>query len=136
VLTLALYVAACSKSSNLDENRKPVHPVKGKVLVQGKPAKAAFVLFVPVNEPADAPDPRPRAEADPDGSFALSTYGDKDGAPVGEYIVTVTWPGGVLPDGREEPADKLLGRYDNVTKSKLRATVKEGQNDLPPFQLQ
>jgi hypothetical protein len=135
-LTLALCHSACSSSSRVDENRKPVHPVKGKVLVQGKPAARAFVLFVPVKEPAEAPDPRPRADAADDGSFELSTYGEKDGAPAGEYIVTVTWPGGVLPDGREEPADKLLGRYENVTKSKLRATVKEGQNDLPPFQLQ
>lgn len=135
VLLLALSVTGC-KPSVVDEKRKPVHPVSGKVLVQGKPARAAFVLFVPVNESPEAPDPRPRAEADVDGSFTLSTYGDKDGAPVGEYIVTVTWPGGVLQDGREEPPDKLLGRYENITKSKLRATVKEGQNNLPPFQLQ
>jgi len=31
---------------------------------------------------------------DKEGSFALSTYGDKDGAPPGEYVVTVTWSGG------------------------------------------
>lgn len=104
-------------------------------MVKGKPAAGAFVLFIPVNEPADSPDPRPRAEAGSDGAFVLNTYEDKDGAPAGEYVVTVTWPGGVLPDGREEPADKLLGRYESAAKSKLRATVKEGPNDLPPFQL-
>jgi hypothetical protein len=90
---------------------------------------------VPVNEPAEAVDPRPRADAGEDGSFALSTYGENDGAPAGDYIVTMNWPGGVLPDGREGPQDKLLGRYADTTKSKLRASVKEGQNDLPPFQL-
>jgi hypothetical protein len=135
VLGAVVSFAACS-SSRIDENRKPVHPVRGKVTFQGKLAKGAFVLFVPVNEPAEARDPRPRAEAAEDGSFTLSTYGDNDGAPAGEYIVTMTWPGGVLSDGREEPQDKMLGRYSDIAKSKLRATVKEGQNELPPFQLQ
>jgi hypothetical protein len=111
-----------------------VHPVKGKVLVQGKPAKKAFVLFVPVKEPAEAPDPRPRAEVGDDGTFQLSTYGENDGAPAGDYSVSINWPGGVLPDGREEPADKLQGRYE-ITNTKLRASVKEGPNELAPFQL-
>jgi hypothetical protein len=132
LLLSVLIVASCS--SKVDEKRKPVFPVRGKVLVQGKPAAGAFVLFVPVNEPSQPVDPRPRAEASADGSFELSTYGTNDGAPAGEYVVSVTWPGGVLPDGREEPPDKLMGRYE-MGKSKLKATVKEGQNDLPPFQL-
>jgi len=86
------------------------------------------VLFVPVNEPGEAPDPRPRAEVEPNGSFALSTYGDKDGAPVGDYHVTVTWPG-------KETEDQLQGRYSEAGTSKLKAIIKEGQNDLPTFEL-
>jgi hypothetical protein len=131
---LALHISACSSSTEDTSNRKPVHPVSGKVTVQGKPAAGAFVLFIPVNELPDAADTRPRAEVGADGSFALSTYGENDGAPIGEYTVAITWPGGVLPDGREEPSDKLLGRYD-VSNSKLKASVKEGQNNLPPFEL-
>jgi hypothetical protein len=127
-------IAACSTAP--PENQRPVHPVRGRVTFQGKPAKGVFVLFVPVNEPAEAVDPRPRAETEEDGSFSLSTYGENDGAPLGEYIVTMSWQGGVRPDGSEEPPDKLLGRYAEVGKSKLRASVKEGPNELPPFQLQ
>lgn len=125
----------CWKSSATQEKRKPTYPVSGKVLVNDRPGKDAFVLFTPVNEPPNTPDPRPRALAGEDGSFKVSTYDADDGAPAGEYIITVTWPGGVLPDGREEPPDKLLGRYSDVTKSQLRATVKEGANELPPFKL-
>jgi hypothetical protein len=133
LLSAILSVPACSTSPT--ENRKPVHPVRGKVTFQGKPAKGAFILFIPVNEPVEAVDPRPRAEAGDDGTFTLSIYGDNDGAPAGEYIVAMNWPGGVLPDGREEPQDKLLGRYSDPAKSKLRATVKEGPNELPTFEL-
>jgi hypothetical protein len=109
--------------------------VQGKVLVGDTPAGGAFVLFVPVNEPAQNPEPRPRATAEDDGSFTLSTYSDKDGAPAGDYIVLVTWPGKVLPDGREEPEDKLFGRYNNAARPALKATVVAGKNDLPTFQL-
>lgn len=134
---LVILGSECSpRSGTIDEQRLPVHPVRGRVLVNGQPASRALVLFIPVNEPAQPKDPRPRAEVGDDGTFVLSTYDAEDGAPAGEYVVTVTWPGGVLPDGREEPADKLLGRYDGRAKSKLRATVKAGPNELPPFKLQ
>jgi hypothetical protein len=83
------FVPACSAPSSPTAGQKPVHPVKGQLFVNDKPAAGAFVLFVPVNEPADAKDPRPGAEVGEDGSFALSTYGENDGAPAGEYVVVV-----------------------------------------------
>jgi len=126
----------CSSSSPHDiKNPKAVHPVVGKVFVSNKPAVGAFVLLVPVNDAAENPDPRPRAEVKEDGTFALSTYKDSDGAPVGDYVVTIRWPGGVRPDGSEEPADKLMGRYSDAATTKLRATVKEGPNEFPRFDL-
>ncbi len=124
---LLLSVGACGGPSN-QGNRKPVHPVHGQLLVGGKPASGALVFFVPVNEPAEPTDPRPRATVSSDGSFDVSMYADKDGAPVGEYSVIVMWEG-------EGGYDKLKGQYSDPAKSKLRVTVKEGKNDLPPFQL-
>lgn len=126
---LLVFVTSCSSSGDKGD-RKPVHPVRGQVFVKDKPAAGAFVVFIPVEEPPQPKDPRPRAEVEPDGSFALSMYGEKDGAPVGEYIVAITWPG-----GRDDSDDRLLGRYADRTKSKLRATVKEGPNEIPAFKL-
>jgi len=125
VLAAALLAASCSSPAG---DQKPVFPVRGQVFYQDKPAAGAFILFVPVNEPAEPKDPRPRATVEKDGSFALSTYGDKDGAPAGEYIVTVTWPG-------PEQDDRLQGHYADKGKKLLRATVKEAPNDLPVFKL-
>jgi hypothetical protein len=118
----------CSSTSPGTENQMPVHPVKGSVTADGKPAVAAFVLFTPVNESPDSKEPRPRAEVKDDGSFAISTYGAEDGAPLGEYIVTIVWED-------RDVGDKLHGRYCDSKTSTLRATVKEGMNDLPPFKL-
>jgi hypothetical protein len=132
-LLLTLTGVSCSSKKDVYAQRKPVHPVKGKVLYQNKPAAGAQVLFIPEKESPEG-DPRPRAEADKEGMFTLTTYDSDDGAPAGSYIVTVIWPGGVLPDGREEPEDKLFGRYA-TQKSPLRAVVKEGANELEPFQL-
>ena len=125
---LVLLFGACTGSNQSTANRKPVHPVHGQLLVGGKPAAGAFVFLVPVNESSDPTDPRPRAEVAPDGSFKVSMYGEKDGAPTGEYIVTILWEG-------EGGIDRLKGQYADARKSSLRAVVKEGKNELPPIRL-
>jgi hypothetical protein len=129
VPALLLLLAGASCSTTPPENRKPVFPVRGQVFVQDKPAVGAFVLLIPLHEPAQPIDPRPRGQVENDGSFTLSTYDANDGAPAGDYVVTITWPGG------EDPEDKLLGRYSDRARSKLRATVRAGPNELPPFRL-
>jgi hypothetical protein len=126
VLLTALVTPSCSSTDKA--NQKPVHPVRGEVLLNEKPAVGAFVLFVPVNEPAENPDPRPRGTVGPDGSYTLSTYGENDGAPAGDYLVAV-W----MDD--PDQGDKLKGRYRDPGQSKLKATVKEGSNEIPTFRL-
>lgn len=121
---------ACSRSVSIPEFKdpKPVHSVKGKLLVAGKPAAGALVLFVPKTEQPGSQDPRPRAIVQADGSFTLSTYGDNDGAPAGNYTVAVNW------EDPESKSDRFNGRY-GPSSSRLSATVKEGANDLPPIEL-
>lgn len=128
LIAVFLLFSACTGSGQSTANRKPVHPVRGQLLVGGKPATGAFLFFVPVNEPPEPTDPRPRAEVAADGSFDVSMYGNKDGAPAGDYIVTALWEG-------EGGYDKLKNQYNDPKKSKLRVTVKEGKNELPPFRL-
>lgn len=127
---LALVATLGCGSGSSTQGQKPVHRVKGEVLVDGKPAVGAFVLFVPVKEEAGTTDPRPRATVKEDGSYVLSTYGNEDGAPVGDYLIAVTWP-----VARQDNADKLGGRYRDKLKSGLKATVKEGANEIPTFKL-
>jgi hypothetical protein len=116
--------------------RKPVFPVKGQVLVNNKPAAHAVVIFHPLEES----EPRPTAataETEADGTFKLSTYTAGDGAHAGSYVVSVTWPERTGASGGDADAapDRLGGRYANPKTSKLQAQVREGPNDLPPFQL-
>jgi hypothetical protein len=117
--------------------RKPVYPVRGKVLIDGQPAQGAIVMLHPVDEPdhdPDTPPLRPRAITAGDGSFELSTYTLDGGAPAGEYRVTILW----LPELATNPnaPDKLGGRYADANTSGLQALIKaDGPNELPPFEL-
>ncbi len=112
--------------------RKPVYPVRGKVFLAGQPTEGALVIFHPVDDP-DVPPLRPSGTVAADGSFTLSSYVLKDGAPVGEYRVTILW----VPELSTNPnaPDKLQGRYADPKTSGLRAQVKAEPNELPPFEL-
>jgi len=126
VILVTVSTASCTRA------RKPVVPVRGKVLFQGKPAAGASINFHPADK--DAPNPAyPGAEVEADGSFQLTTYTTGDGAPVGKYVVTVVWLKENKVKGRGQSL--LPGRYSNPATSGLEATVTEGSNELPPFHL-
>jgi len=91
------------------------------------------VNFYPVNPSDKAPD-HVTAVTRQDGTFSLSTYDPDDGAPAGEYQVTVTLIPGEGRRKKEKP-DLLHGRYGNPKTSGLTAKVEEKSNELPPFNL-
>jgi hypothetical protein len=69
-----------------------------------------------------------------DGTFHLGTFAVDDGAPAGDYAVTVIWE--TQPASRDEEALNLLPRrYASPATSGLRARVVEGETKLDPFRL-
>jgi hypothetical protein len=132
---VAVLLSSCGGKSS----SKPVHPVSGKVLVEGRPARHALVVLHPLGGSEDQ-EARPRGQVGADGTFTLSTYGRDDGAPAGEYAVTVEWwLSGATARTREgdgpPPANRLPGRYANPSTSGLRVRIGEGANELQPIQL-
>ena len=123
-------LAGCSS------DRKPVYPVSGQVLFNDRPLKKVVVSFHPVDA-ANFPRERPNADTDEDGRFKLHTYLTGDGAPEGEYRVTVAW---FLSSGRpgddSPPANYLPERYARTDTTPLRAVVRKGGVELQPFDLQ
>ncbi|QJW94813.1 carboxypeptidase-like regulatory domain-containing protein [Frigoriglobus tundricola] len=112
-------------------NGRPPHPTTGTVLVNGEPAGGATVVFHHVGDWG----PRsivPQAVTGADGRFVLSTYELEDGAPAGEYRVTIEWPAYRL---KKLGPDKLGGKFAKPETSDLTARVNKGKNDLPPFDL-
>jgi hypothetical protein len=128
--SLAVGVASCGKA----DGRKPTFPVTGKVLLpDGKPAEHATVVLHPVGE--HGPDlPKPRGKVAADGSFTLTTYDADDGAPAGEYRVTVElWR--TTGKGDEGPTNRLNPKYARADGSGLTATVNPGPTELDPIAL-
>lgn len=68
-------------------------PVKGKVLYQkSTPAVGALVVFHPVDPAVEKQiGGKPYGKVKEDGSFSLTMYHPDDGAPPGEYGVTIDW---------------------------------------------
>jgi hypothetical protein len=127
---LSLLASACGTSS-----RKPLYPVRGQVLFHGRPAARAIVTFHPVGAAPD--EPRPSAHTDDRGYFNLTSYARGDGAPEGDYAVTVAWfrslPVRNPSEGDPTTRNVLPPRYANPATSRLKATVAQGQNELSPI---
>src|SRR5258708_5103661 len=81
---MACFVLAVLCSSCSPNGRKPVYPVHGLVLVEGRPPAHAQVTFHPAaNDGQEAI--HPTGSVDDQGRFTLTSYASGDGAPEGEY---------------------------------------------------
>lgn len=131
-LAFALALACCSCSK--DDGRIAVFPVHGKVLLDGKPVPHAFVVFHPVEDSSPGAI-HPRAQSKDDGTFETSSYDTGDGAPVGEYVVTVERHRPPTSDDPNPGPNQLPRKYASSKSSKLKVHVSQGVNDLKPFEL-
>jgi hypothetical protein len=128
-LMLAL-LCSCGKR----DTRRPVFPVQGRVLFEGRPLAHAFLVFHPVN--ASGAETRcPVANAEEDGSFAPSTYDAGDGAPAGEYAVTVELYQPPTDDQVTPSANLLPPRYSQPSSTPFKVHIAAGENNLEPFQI-
>jgi len=127
-LGLCLCLASCSNKYG----EHPPYPVSGRLVVNGKPAEGAAVVF---RHTADWGDKTivPIGWTDAEGNFEMSTFGVKDGAPAGEYKVEISWP--AYRKGRNIGPDKLGGKFSDGNKSGLTVQVEEKSNMLKPFDL-
>lgn len=129
-------VGALLAGCGSQENLPPRFPVHGQVLQAGQPVAEAIVTLHP-NAPSPDLRQRPIAYSDAQGRFSLTTFQTGDGAPAGEYAVTVelraprTVGEEVVRDGR----NLLPDRYSKPESSKLTFSVTEGKNEIPPIDI-
>ncbi len=108
--------------------RKPLQPTRGKAFFEGSPMAWAVVQLA--GESGDAKGVKSSGIIEADGSFRVTTYALNDGAPAGDYAVTITWRE-LGKDGRQRNGAQLLPpRYLAAKTSELRATIREGANGL------
>jgi hypothetical protein len=107
-----ILLPACSNSF---EDHPPVYPVKGKVLLKGKPMNGGTILFEFSGEGGDAPKGpsggpfRVTGKINNEGTFNLVAYAGAEGMPAGDYRVGI-----LAVQGRSE--SNLFDRKEIVTK--------------------
>jgi hypothetical protein len=125
VVGLFLVAGACGCA------RRDLYPVRGKVVFDNDgpidPLVGGLVIFEP-------PDPNmkvsARGEIQPDGSFRLGTFRERDGAPPGEYRVLVV-PPTPPSQAKETPAPVVIHpRFHNLEETPLRQTVRPEANEF------
>jgi hypothetical protein len=141
---LVIFLAGCG------DGRPTPYPVTGRVTFagqplsasSGRPAQYALILLHPTNADSKAIETlRPHGEAGPDGRFALTSFEHEDGAPAGEYAVTITWPSADPrlaaddPEYRPSGPDRLRGRYADPQTTPFHVTIDSGTNEIGPFEL-
>jgi hypothetical protein len=101
-LGVGLLLVGCESDEPKPE-RVATIPVSGLVRFEGKPLAGARVVLHPIR-PAEG-IPRPVGVTDASGMFRLRTFVTDDGAPLGDYRVTVSCRGPYA--GKEEDRDEL-----------------------------
>lgn len=101
----------------------PTAKTTGRVLCEGQPVPLVTVFFEPLQTGKKAlVGKQGVAFAEADGTFAISTYGDKDGAVVGRHRVRVGPPRGGPPPGFK--CDCVLNSEVDVTEVEVKAGQK------------
>jgi hypothetical protein len=109
--------------------------VHGVIDFRGQPLVGAFVTLHPKSAPGiDVPTPRASVAAD--GSFALTTFDRNDGAPAGDYVLTVLWYRPVKQGGDWIGGPNVLPKkYASPRTSEVSVTVAAADNRLKPIRL-
>ncbi len=133
---LCLTAAGCSRGGPKPANPKACYPVTGTVLVNGEPKPGLKIKLSPEPLPPDRKVPLPTVgRCDSEGRFALTTYYQNDGAPVGKYRLLFSLD--MNPAGAS--VDYFQGRYSSPfgpAEHTLNVTGEEESVDMGVIELE
>lgn len=113
-----------------------VHPVKGKVILDGQPLANAAIVLHRVGESKLPANLHPRAKATEDGTFLLETFDAADGAPDGEFVATVFLTEESIVDGEKQAGPNLLPTvYSRPETSPFKIRITSSTKELQPLEL-
>lgn len=122
-------VSGCGRG----ERRVPVFKTSGSVVRADGSAVPNALVVLHVNGPASMV-PKPRGTTDEQGRFQLTTYEVDDGAPEGQFTITVEqW---IRDDPNLPPSNHLVATLAKPESSGLQVTISQGANEIPPLTVQ
>lgn len=108
-------------------------PVSGQVLVDGKPIKDLWVKLHLIGETKGTL--QPKAQTDAEGKFQITSYVSGDGAPVGDYKITLEWLT-LKPIGNAWVGpNKLAGPCGSAKTTEFSVSVADEPVVLPTFEV-
>jgi hypothetical protein len=129
-------ILGCGEESSF-KSPVPVFPTSGKILYQGKPLAGVILIFhsTDVNQKIKS-----QATTDNEGKFVATTFKTADGAPEGDYTITLVVPNNESDSAREDAASErqfqkeglvlFPSKYQNPATSPLKVKVSKNQPDL------
>lgn len=138
----AVLAALLGVSAGCGDGKPQTVPVGGKVMFnKTTPAAGALVVFHPSDPQVEKRlGGKPFAKVAEDGTFKLTTFVEGDGAPEGEYGITVDWrkkeddkskPKFQLGEGKGGGKPALKPQYSNPQAPFKTVTIKKGEaNDF------
>lgn len=142
-LALATGMALAAVGCSGGDGHPPTFQVKGRVEVGGEPAAGASVIFHRIGGEVAGEAKGEGAEVQPpmasvktDGSFVVTTYEEGDGAPAGDYAVTVQW-NKLIKKGTEAIAgpNVVPKDYAKADTTPLKVSVAAGENPEAVFKI-
>ncbi len=135
-LTLATFVfVGATGCGSGDGDRIAVYPATGAIKFRGQPVPGAFVSLHR-KDGADIDVPHPTATVGADGTFSLSTYAGQDGAPEGDYVLTVQWYKPIRREGEIVGGPNALPpKYASANTSDIVVKIAAEPNNLAPIQI-
>ena len=142
MLTRILSIAglACVAAGVGCDQGPSLYPVRGHLIIGGQLAGNASIALHWKSKGGAPSSPGgipycPVAVTGPDGAFSVMTLRQNDGAPPGEYAVTLHWPDASIPfDECECPDpklhDRLRGLYSDPKTSPLSVKIVPKENVL------
>lgn len=111
-----------------------VHPVEGKVILDGQPLANAAIVLHRVGDPKFPANLHPRGRASTDGTFKLETFDPADGAPDGEFVATVFLTEETEVDGEKQAGPNILpAQYSKPETSPLKLRITSSTKELQPL---
>ncbi len=134
-LAPAVAALVCLALMGCEPGKPAAVPAGGKVsFKKTTPPVGALVVFHPTDPAVEKRiGGKPFAKVGDDGSFTLTSYAEGDGAPEGEYGVTIDWrtkgkeTGFSLGDGGGGGTPRLNPKYSNPQQPFTKVTVKKGE---------
>jgi len=139
LVAMIVGISGCSQGESNEQrlkrlvpNASKTTPVSGIVTVDGAPVKD---IWVTLHSVAADMQVQPRDLTDETGRFEITTYMEGDGAPAGEYNITVEWLT-YRPFGSQWVGpDKLKDQFNDAKTTPFHVTVADTPVELPPFEL-